>query len=94
MAEVVATEPQGSLEGSRYLGSLNEASQQQRGCVWCGAHPVAGLEGLTGGQGEKIKVSVGPQTVAVVRLYPLPLPTLLLFHRTGPGGAQREPQGL
>lgn len=41
-----------------------------------GAHPTAGLEGLPGGSGEKMKVSVGPQTVAVVGLCPLPLPSL------------------
>ena len=41
-----------------------------------GAHPVARLEGLPGGSGEKMKVSMGPQTVSVVGLCPLPLPSL------------------
>lgn len=43
--------------------------------LW-GHIPWRGLRGLTGGYGEKIKVPVGPQTVAVVGLCPLPLPSL------------------
>lgn len=75
MVEVAATEPQGPSEGSWHLGSLHEASKQWRRCA-VGGTSVAVPTGLTGGRGEKIKVPVGPQTVAVVRPCPLPLPSL------------------
>ena len=56
---------------------MKPMSRREVYAVGGGAHPPAvGLEGLAGGSGGKMKVSVGPQTVAVVGLCPLPLPSL------------------
>lgn len=84
MAEVAATEPQGSLRGIRSLESSGEAPEQRAVCVGGRIRGWAG--GADGGRGEKIKGPVGPQTVTVVGLCPLP-PPASLYSPGGPGGS-------
>ena len=84
MAEVAATEPQGSLRGIRSLESSGEAPEQRAMCVGGRIRGWAG--GADGGRGEKIKGPVGPQTVTVVGLCPLP-PPASLYSPGGPGGS-------
>lgn len=51
MAEVAATEPQGSLRGSQSLGTVNEASRERE----CGGGPIPqrGSRGCLGAPGRR-----------------------------------------
>lgn len=93
MAEVAATEPQGSLRGVMASRKLTRRSRPWRGCA-VGGTSVAGPRGPTGGRGEQMKVPVGPQTVTVVGPCPLPLPSLAPHPISGgPGEGSRNLKG-